>query len=238
MGSLVAGCRRWVPAGRAGGEREAFRERQPGDGEEPLGMKVSIRRPEPSMAAEEQPGGCVWRATKERVLGLQLAGRGDISQGEVSEKGLEGQGWGFSLPLGTGTPHAGSQPGAGASHPEPWCCAQGRGSAHGGARMGEFRSQRSTCSAPKHPAPPLLKEGKTLIKRGKKIKKSKQRGGHQGKKPFLESPACARLRKPHKPCTPRGALMGWGAQGAAFCTGVHPSPWGQPPGRDSTPTLV
>lgn len=134
-------------------------------------MKVSIRRPEPSTAAEEQPGGCVWRATKERVLGLQLAGRGDISQGEVSEKGLEGQGWGFPLPLGPGTPHAGSQPGAGASHPEPPCCAQGRGSAHGGARVGEFRSQRSTCLAPKHPAPPLLKEGKTLIKRGKKNKK-------------------------------------------------------------------
>lgn len=204
-------------------------------------MKVSIRRPEPSTAAEEQPSGCVSRAAKEWVLGtarLQMAGRGDVGQGEVSEEGPEGQGWGFSLPLGPGTPRAGSQPGAGASHPEPRCCARGRGSAPGGAWVGEFQSQRPTCSAPKHPAPPLLKEGKTLIKREKKKKKKANRGGQQGKKPFLESPACAGLRKPHKPCTPRGGLMGWGAQGAAFCIGVHPPPWGQPPGRDSTPTLV
>lgn len=176
MGSLVAGCRRWVPAGRAGGEREAFRERQPGDGEEPLGMKVSIRRPEPSTAAEEQPGGCVWRATKERVLGLQLAGRGDISQGEVSEEGLEGQGWGFPLPLGPGTLRAGSQPGALVLRP-----GMGLGARRGpGGRISVTTLNMLGTETPSSSSP---QRGKNADKKRKKKKKANREEASKGRNP-------------------------------------------------------
>lgn len=91
----ILGCRTHCVWGYLG-EQAASLERQPSDGEELMGMKVSIRRPDPSTAA--------WlsRALQEHILGWPGTEASAKGRHPKQILGLLGRGWNCCPPLGAG----------------------------------------------------------------------------------------------------------------------------------------